>query len=580
MLISERIVVIRALQRVFDRCGLIGQNIGFDKWRLEEFGFRIPRLTADTMLMHHLLWPEAGMKLKTDEGKDNFSGGHDLGFISSCYSEEPYYKHEGHLNEDAPDSWTKLWIYNCKDVAVTIESAVSLREELQEFGQANYYNTHVNQLIDPVWRMQNRGLEIDTQRLQERKKRLELENLVLQRRLNMAVGFECNVRSTVHLRYLLYDKLRLPIKKRTAKGAAPSTDEDTLLSLAYNSPYTDLFKLILDIRERRTLLSGFMQLETSKDGRYRAAYLIHGTDSGRLSSRAPKDLDGRLGPQLQNIPVHFRNVFRASHGCALMGADLRRAEAMFVAYDSQDPQLMHSFETQGFDLYVYLAESALGIRLADLSKERAKLNRDCFKQVCHASNYGMGASKLITVLRLKGIDIEDIEVRGIHNAKRKAEFFVEEYHSRFQNVRGVWQPSIKEQIRRTRTLYDALGRRRFFMGRMDDSLFRIAFSYRPQATVVGITNKALRALDAQGWNLVLQVHDFIGVEYPLDREQECIEAFQTAFDIPINLHSRVITIPIDLKVGPNWRDMLPVRGGDEDNRADSRQSQMEDTAQA
>jgi uracil-DNA glycosylase family 4 len=559
MTISEKIVVCRELQKMFDRCGIVGQNVGFDKWVLELFGFRVPRLTFDTMLAHHLLWPEAGIKLKDDSGKDNFSGGHDLGFISSCYTEEPYYKHEGNLREDTPEAWREHWIYNLKDVAVTIESAVGLRQELQEFGQADYYNTHTNQMIDPVWRMQGNGMEIDAEALKDRKRRSELENKVLQGRLNRAVGFDCNVRSTVHLRYLLYDKLHLPIKKRTKKGGAPATDEDTILSLAYNSPYTDLFKLILDVRERRTLLSGFMQLETAKDGRYRAAYLIHGADSGRLSSRAPKDLDGRRGPQLQNIPVHFRNVFRAPEGCGIMGADLRRAEAMFVAYDSEDPLLIRNFETPNFDGYVDLGEHVLGIRFADIPKELAKIYRDCFKQVTHASNYGMGPDKLITVLRLKGIDIEDINVKGIHKPKHKAEYFLEGYHQRFPSVRGRWQARLRTEVRTKRTLYDALGRRRFFMGRMDEALFRIAFSYRPQSSVVGITNLAFRRLDSWGWKMVLQVHDFVGIEYPLDKEQECYQALQAAFNTPLTLNGRTFTIPVDIKAGKNWRDMTPVR---------------------
>lgn len=559
MTISEKIVVIRELQKVFDRCGVVGQNIGFDKWVLELFGFRVPRLTFDTMLSHHLLWPEAGMKLKDDAGKDNFAGGHDLGFICSCYSEEPYYKHEGHLREDTEEEWRKHWIYNCKDVAVTIESAVGLRNELQEFGQTDYYYSEVNQLIDPVWRMQDNGLDIDAEALKERKQRAQLENRVLQGRLNRAVGFPINVRSTVHLRYLLHDKLHLPIKKRTKKTGAPSTDEDTLRTLAWNSPYTDLFKLILDVRERRTLLSGFMQLETSQDGRYRAAYLIHGTDSGRLSSRAPKDLDGRQGPQLQNIPVHFRNIFRAPPGFGLMGADLRRAEAMFVAYDSGDVGLIQGFETPGYDPYVGLGEYVLGIKFAEQSKEMFVIYRDCFKQVTHASNYGMGPDKLIGVLRLKGIDIEDINVRGIHKPKHKAEYFLNGYHERFPAVRGRWQARLREEVRTKRTLYDAFGRRRFFMGRMDESLFRIAFSYRPQASVVGITNRAFRKLDAQGWKMVLQVHDFVGIEYALDRKAECYHALQEAFNTPLTLNGRTFTIPLDIKAGPNWRDMTPVR---------------------
>jgi hypothetical protein len=90
-------------------------------------------------------------------------------------------------------------------------------------------------------------------------------------------------------------------------------------------------------------------------------------------------------------------------------------------------------------------------------------------------------------------------------------------------------------------------------------LFRIAFSYRPQASVVGITNRAFRKLDAQGWKMVLQVHDFVGIEYALDRKAECYHALQEAFNTPLTLNGRTFTIPLDIKAGPNWRDMTPVR---------------------
>jgi len=170
----------------------------------------------------------------------------------------------------------------------------------------------------------------------------------------------------------------------------------------------------------------------------------------------------------------------------------------------------------------------------------------------------MGPDKLITVLRLKGIDIEDISVRGIHHPKRKALYFLEGYHERFPAVRGRWQARLREEIRTKRTLYDALGRRRFFMGRMDDALFRIGYSYRPQSSVVGITNLAFRRLDAWGWRMVLQVHDFVGIEFPSEREQECYAALAAAFDTPLTLNGRTFTIPVDIKAGPNWRDLKPV----------------------
>ena len=129
--------------------------------------------------------------------------------------------------------------------------------------------------------MQGRGLEIDHDILTAKKARYELETKVLQARFERLIGFECNVKSAPDIRHLLYTHFNLPVKKKTAKGGGASTDEETLRILAYTSSYAPVLKGVLDIRERRTMLSGFMQLESATDGRYRAPYLIHGTDSGR-----------------------------------------------------------------------------------------------------------------------------------------------------------------------------------------------------------------------------------------------------------------------------------------------------------
>jgi hypothetical protein len=81
---------------------------------------------------------------------------------------------------------------------------------------------------------------------------------------------------------------------------------------------------------------------------------------------------------------------------------------------------------------------------------------------------------------------------------------------------------------------------------------------------------AFRRLDAQGWKMVLQVHDFVGIEYPLERKAECYAAIQEAFNIPLTLNGKTFIIPLDIKAGPNWRDMKPVVVEDGINTVDTR----------
>jgi DNA polymerase I-like protein with 3'-5' exonuclease and polymerase domains len=166
----------------------------------------------------------------------------------------------------------------------------------------------------------------------------------------------------------------------------------------------------------------------------------------------------------------------------------------------------------------------------------------------------MGAKRLIIVLRLKGIDIEDIAVRGITRPLSKAEYLMGSYHQKFKGIRP-WQNEITEIVRRTRTLHDCFGRRRFFMGRMDDSLYRIACSYRPQASIVGVTNQAMRRLHAMGEPINLQVHDSLGEEPLIEDIPVAVEKVKQAFRHPITLKGRTFEIPIDVQVGPSWGDL-------------------------
>ena len=523
---TELLYLWRRLDDIFRTRGIIGQNIQFDVSRLERLGFVIDHIVFDTMLAHHLLYPEFP---------------HDLGFIVSIYTGEPYYKHE--IESDTLEGF---WRYNCKDAACTYEAYLGLASELREVGQEEYFRTRVLTLLRPVMHMQARGIYVDQEALRKMGRRMELETSYLQLLLDQAVGFPCNVRSTRDLRFLLYDVLRCPVPKRTPKGAS-STDEETLRKLAYGGHASaETVQQILDIRERRTLTSGFLNISLAEDNRYRANYLIHGTDSGRLSSRGPST----GGPQLQNIPKIARKIFVAPPGFALVQGDLRRAEAMFVAYDAGEERLIAIFDDPARDLYKEMAAAALAMNVNSVEP----WERELFKRVCHASNYGMGPLKFITVLRLAGINIADLPIRGVYGAKKKAVDVVESYHTAYPAIRR-WQKAIWNYVRPRRYIIDALGRRRTFLDRMDEHLGRVACSTRPQSTIVGVTNIGLVRLHREGYDVCAQVHDSLLVQCPIDSIQATASAVRSAMSVPLTVNGRTFTIPVDLQAGPSWGEM-------------------------
>ena len=523
---SELAYVWRRLHALFLSRGIVGQNIQFDLTRLERYGFRFPRIAFDTMLAHHLLYPEFD---------------HDLGFIVSIYTNEPYYKHE---------ISTHLWPYNCKDAACTYEAYTKLLKELKQTEQLDYFNEHVMTLIRPIMKMQEAGFVIDQPALRATRKRLDLEREYLQLLLNQDVGFDINVKSGPDLRRLLHDELHLPKLKLTKKGL-PSTDEDTLRRLSYDSAqHAPIFKRILDVRERRTMLSGFLNLETDDHGRYCANYLIHGTKSGRLSSR------GRgHGPQLQNIPMSARKMFVAAPGHCLIQGDLKRAEAMFVAFDSQSESLQKLYTDALINPYCEFASRTLKRKV---SKNEETIYKT-FKTVTHASNYGMAWKKLIIILRLAGINIEDLDLRGLWGAKSKAEFLIESYHAMAPELRAVWHPRIRRLVRASRCIHDAFGRRRLFLDRMDEDLFRKAFAQRPQSSIVSVANQGVIRLYNRGYKVVAQVHDSIVLEVPEENVQHALVDLEQAMSTPVETWGGTITIPVELKVGYSWGSLYEIQ---------------------
>jgi DNA polymerase-1 len=478
------------------------------------------------MLAHHLLYPEFD---------------HDLGFITSIYTREPYYKHEIR---------TTRWEYNCKDASYTYEAYEGLLQELKQTNQLDYFNEHVMSLIRPIMQMQDAGFVIDQPALSATRRRLELERDYLQLLLEKEVGFPINVRSGPDLRRLLYDDLRLPIKKRTKKAQAPATDEELIRTFMFDfSQHAAVLKLVLDVRERRTMLSGFLNLATSEDGRYKANYLIHGTKSGRLSSRGRGE-----GPQLQNIPLMARKMFVASPGHKLIQGDLKRAEAMFVAFDSQSAKLKALYTDDRINPYCEFATEVMHRQITKADE----LIYKTFKQVTHASNYGMAWKKLIMVLRLAGINIEDLDIRGLWGAKKKAEFLIESYHASYPEIRGIWHKRIREIARAGRCVHDAFGRRRLFLDRMDEDLYRKAFAQRPQSSIVTVTNMGVCRLVAQGYRVVAQVHDSIVCEVPEEDERTSLVALNEAMTTPITSWGGTFTIPVELKCGYSWGDLQEV----------------------
>lgn len=482
----------------------VAQNMQFDLYYLAPHtGFPHGPL-FDTMLAHHLLHPELP---------------HDLDFLTSVYTNIGYYGLKYSVMRSMDQD---VWIYNCHDVLATLQVKRHLEEELRTRKLHRFFTGYTMPLSVCLYEMQQRGVAIDEASRIEMIDDLTDEASYLQMHINHVAGQELNVSSPKQLQEYFYGargyKQQYHRKRNTV-----TVDRTALLKLA--SEGSKAASLVLDIRTREKLVSTFLDVPLAPDKRLHCEYVITGTVTGRLSSRAP--LTG-FGTNLQNIHKDARKVFVPSAGMVFVKGDLSQAENRVVAWLARGV-MKRAFE-RGDDVHV-------------LTATMLRVDRSIAKVVNHASNYGMGPGQLAALL---GSNMAD------------ARKYLEQYHVAYPEVHE-WHESIRKQLAKNRTLTTPIGRVRKFLGRWGNELFRAAYSFIPQSVVADVLNLGLLKLwlmlkeHVPSAHPVLQVHDEVVVEcFPEDvgtvtrLMHECIE-------YPLLIHGNILTIPLETKVlTQNW----------------------------
>ena len=522
--LQEEIGIIKAIRELMSIPTIkwVAQNAQYDMtYLLDKWEVRC-KLWMDTMIAFHCVYPE--MKKS-------------LAFMTSIYSKRPYYKEDGGKGMNPTEEWT----YNCKDCCVTYEIAMEIRKELQEFGTLEFYEAHSNRLIEPLMMMQRRGILIDTSRREKLDRELSEKILLLQTRLNTAIGKEINVNSPKQLKELLYDDLGLPHvyswgRKAGKKAKVLSTNEDAIEQLQKLTS-NPVLGIILEIRGLVKLLGTYVRAELEASSRICCAYKITGTETGRLSST--KSIYGR-GTNLQNISreASIRAMFIADKGKMMVNADLSQAEARIVAYAAEEERMIHVFES-GEDIHKYNAS----IIFNKHSDQVTQAERQTAKSRVHGANYKIGFAKAA-------------KLAGTSEAKARED--LNKYKARFPMLE-IWWKKVEEQVGRTRIMSNVFGRKRMFFDRWGDDLVREAIAYVPQSSVGDLLNLGIiRAYPnlPQGWEFLAQAHDSILAQVPVETDPLHIwKYFKHYFEIPITLNHKTFIIPIDIKTGSSWGEM-------------------------
>ena len=513
----------------------VGQNsICFDSPIMQkDFNMSTINHHFDTMHAWHLLYSELPMGLD---------------FLVSALTNYPNYWSEKVTSSDISE-----WKYNAYDAAATLDISYKIESEIRKSGSWEKYK-EIHDLATAIAIMQDRGVLID---VEDRKKiKVEHEKKLddINRELSKLVGASFNPNSPKQVSELLYRNLRLPMMKKDGK---PTTDEAALKKLAHKFPKISAINMIVDYRKTQKLISTFLDMKVDSDNRMRCSYNVSGTKNGRLSSSS--NLKG-TGGNLQNIPVGktkgvtgIRQIFIPSAGKKWLKVDLVQAETMVVAAiltRYNDFTLWERYKDPNFDMHSWMASAIYGYQV---TKEQKK-EREVGKLANHSGNYVAGPMVLVT----KAIK-EEIAGVDYNIAKR----ILDKRHQAIPGLKAWWA-DVEKTLRRTRQIKTCMSRTRSFFGRLDNTTLRDAVAFEPQSIVGDLTNKALVKIELDSsskLDLLLQVHDELDGEFYPEDEDVVITEVRDAFNIELDVNPGVIepfVIPVEIKVGKNWRDTTEV----------------------
>ena len=404
---------------------------------------------------------------------------------------------------------------------------------------ALFYNVEMP-LTEVLADMESTGIGVDLPYIEKKSRELESEIKVIKEKICSMAGETFNINSTKQLQTVLFEKIGLPVLKRTKTGA--STDESVLIKL---SSMHKLPALLIKYRELTKLKTGYYDSIRNivfPDGHIHAKFNQAVTATGRLSSSEPN---------LQNIPIKteigrdIRKAFIPSQKRhVLLSADYSQIELRILAHLSKDEGLIAALK-KGKDIHAFTASLIFD---CDENKVTTKM-RSVAKTVNFGIAYGMSAFGLSKDL--------DIPIK-------EAQCFIEAYFERYKNIKKFMDGTISS-AKKKGYVSTIMNRRRFIPGinssneRIKSFSERVAINTPVQGSAADLIKLAMircfKRFAGSKVKMLIQVHDELVFEIP-EKDLICEAGkikniMETVFDLDVPLK-------IDLESGPNWRDISPL----------------------
>lgn len=507
----------------------IGQNIKYEKVLLANYGIQLNGITFDTMVASYLLNPS-----KLNHNLDDIA----LEYLNLKMTPiaELLGKGKGKITMKEV-GLEEIKRYCCQDSDATLRLKRILEAQLKEKNLDELFYDVEMPLIDCLACMELTGVAIDVGFLAKMSKEMDNQLRRLTSEIYEIADCEFNINSPKQLSEVLFERLKLPVVKKTKTGT--STDVEVLESLAtiHALPasilkYRELAKL------KSTYIDALPELINPKTGRVHTSFNQTVTQTGRLSSS---------DPNLQNIPIkteigrRIRKAFIAGEAKHLiMSADYSQIELRILAHFSGDKELIEAFK-EDRDIHAHTASLVFGVPEGKVTQEM----RAAAKTVNFGIIYGMSPYGLS-----KGLSIEPA----------KAKEFIDSYFERYGRVKAYIEDTINE-ARERGYVTTILNRRRYIpeINSQNNSIRqfaeRTAINTPIQGSAADLIKVAMikihRAIKEKRLKskMILQVHDELVFEVPKDEVDVMKKLVKTKMEEVAKLK---VLIKVQVKIGKNW----------------------------
>jgi DNA polymerase-1 len=531
----DRRAVLDALRPVLENPDIkkAGQNIKYDFMVLARHGVKLEGIAFDTMLASYLINPS-----KRAHNLDRIA----LDFLDwqTITYTDVVGKGKQALKSFAMVPIDKAAPYACEDADITLAAYRVLAPQLEKIKLTELMSLIERPLIDVLAKMEMTGICVDQAKLRELSSLFESQLETLKEDIYALAGEPFNIQSSQQLGHILFEKLDLPVQKKTKKKTGYSTDVSVLTNLA---ELHELPALILRYRTlaklKSTYTDALLNLIHPDTGRIHTSFNQTVTATGRLSSS---------DPNLQNIPIRtpqgmeIRKAFIPRSGWTLLAADYSQIELRILAHCADDEIMIQAFQKDE-DIHTRTASEVFQVFPEMITKE---LRRQA-KAINFGIVYGMSPFGLS---------------KQLHISHQMAKTYINNYFGRYKGVKQFMEQAVAH-ARETRSTSTLSGRIRLLPDidsskkTVREAAERIAVNTPIQGTAADLIKLAMIKTDAVLTQkklrtaMLLSVHDEIVFEVP---DEELEEVKKTVADTMENIWDLKVPLKVNIACGKNWAE--------------------------